>query len=137
MARDNVDLVRWFIDMFNRRDLDACVSRMDEDVEWVPALIPRAEAAPEDEFRGVEGFRRWIAATDEVFEDFRVDADSVHELEDNRVLLLGTVTGRGRASGADVRAELGQVFTFSDGRMVSYRGYLDRAEARAAVGWPG
>jgi ketosteroid isomerase-like protein len=134
MSQENVELMRWLIDAFNRRDLTVFVSKLHGDVEWVPALIPRAEAGPETEYRGIEGFWRWIAETDEVMAEFRVEADSYRDLGDDRVLLLGQVIGRGRASGADVHAELGQVFTFRDGLLVSYRGYLDRAEALEAVG---
>jgi ketosteroid isomerase-like protein len=80
------------------------------------------------------GFWRWIAATDEAMSEFRVEAEAYRDLDDDRVLLLGLVVGRGRASRAEVRAELGQVFTFRDGQVVSYHGYLDRAEALEAVG---
>jgi ketosteroid isomerase-like protein len=65
--------------------------------------------------------------------EFRVEAESYRDLDDDRVLLLGRVVGRGRGSGAAVHAELGQVFTFRDGLLVSYRGYLDREEALQAV----
>jgi ketosteroid isomerase-like protein len=134
MSRENVELMRWLIDAFNRRDLTAFASKLHEDVEWVPALITRAEASPESAYRGIDGFWRWITETDEVMAEFRVDAESYRDLGDDRVLILGQVVGRGRASGADVRAGLGQVFTFCDGLVVSYRGYLDRAEALEAVG---
>jgi ketosteroid isomerase-like protein len=136
MSQENVDRVRLMIDVFNRRDLDTFVSALHPDVDWVPALIRLAEAGPENEFRGIEGFRRWVALTDEVMSEFRVEAEDFVDVDDARVLLLGRVVGRGRASGADVTAELGQVFTFRDGLLISYRGYLDRSEARAAVGLP-
>ena len=134
MSRETVELVRWLIDAFNTRDLERFASKLHADVEWIPALITRAEAGPESEFRGVEGFWRWIAATDEAMSEFKVEAEAYRDLGDNRVLLLGRVVGRGRASGAEVRAELGQVFTVRDGQLVSYRGYLDRQDALEAVG---
>ena len=134
MSRENVELLRWMIDAFNRRDRESFASKLHEDVEWVPALITRAEAGPESTYRGIDGFWRWITETDEVMAEFRVEAESFRDLDDERVLLLGRVVGRGRGSGADVHAELGQVFTFRDGLMVSYRGYLDRDEALEAVG---
>jgi ketosteroid isomerase-like protein len=97
-------------------------------------LITRAEGRSEDTYRGIEGFRRWIAETDEVMAEFQVQAETIRDVGDDRVLMLGLVIGKGRLSGADVEAELGQVFTFRDGQLVSYRGYLDRAEALEAVG---
>ncbi|MEX2253201.1 MAG: nuclear transport factor 2 family protein [Thermoleophilaceae bacterium] len=134
MSQENVDASRWLVEKFNARDLTAFASKLHEDVEWVPALIPMVEAGSESEFRGIEGFWRWIAATDEVMAEFRVEAEAYHDVGDDRVLLLGLVVGRGRASGAPFRADLGQVLTFRDGRVVSYRGYLHRADALEAVG---
>ena len=134
MSRENVELVRWLVDAFNTRDLERFASKLHADVEWIPALITRAEAGPENEFRGVDGFWRWIAATEEAMSEFKVEAEAYRDLRDDRVLVLGRVMGRGRTSGAEVRAELGQIFTFRDGKLVSYRGYLDRAEALEAAG---
>ena len=134
MSRENVELVKWLVDAFNRRDLTGFASKLHEDVEWVPALITRAEGGPDNKFRGIEGFWRWIEATDEAMSVYRIEAEAYRDPGDGRVLLLGLLAGRGRASGAEVRAELGQVFTFRDGQLVSYRGYLDRAQALEAVG---
>ncbi len=133
MSQENVALLKWLIDAFNRRDYAEVASKLHEDVEWVPA-VHYAMSHADNEFRGVEGFWRWIAATDEAMSVFEIGAEAYRDLRDDRVLLLGVLTGRGRASGAEVRAELGQVFTFRDGQVVSYRGYLDRAEALEAVG---
>ena len=134
MSRENVELMRWLVDAFNKRDVAGFVSKCHPDLEWVPALITRAEGGSESTYRGIEGFRRWIAETDEVMEEFQVQAEAYRDVGDDRVLLLGVVIGKGRLSGADVQAELGQVFTLRDGQLVSYRGYLDRAEALEAVG---
>jgi ketosteroid isomerase-like protein len=134
MSEENMALMAWLIDAFNSRDIEGFTSRCHPDLEWVPALITRAEGGPESTYRGIEGFRRWIAETDEVMAEFQVQPEVYRDVGDDRVLLLGTIVGKGRQSGADVHAELGQVFTFRDGQLVSYRGYLDRAEALEAVG---
>ena len=134
MAQANVELLRWLIDAFNERDVDGFASKCHPDLGWVPAVITRAEGGSDTAYRGIEGFRRWIAETDEVMAEFRVETETLRDVGDDRVLLLGVIIGKGRLSGADVHAELGQVFTFRDGQLVSYRGYLDRAEALAAVG---
>lgn len=134
MSRQNLELHRWLVDAFNRRDYDRFATKLDPDVEWVPALITRADNRPRDEFRGIEGFWRWVAETNEVMDEFTVEAEEYRDLGDDRVLLLGRIRGRGRASGAEVRAELGQVLTIREGRVVSYHGYLGRAEALQAVG---
>ena len=52
MSRENVEIVRWLVEAFNNRDLTGYASKLHEDVEWVPAVITRAEAGGEEEFRG-------------------------------------------------------------------------------------
>ena len=134
MSRENVDLHRWIVEAYNRRDYEGLAAKLAPDVEWVPALIGRADNRPEDEFRGIEGYWRWVAETREVMDEYTIEPDQYRDAGDGRVLMLGQIRGRGRASGAEVRAPLGQVMTFREGRVVSYRGYLDLAEALEAVG---
>lgn len=134
MSREDVELVQWFIDAWNRRDFEEFASKLSPDVDWVPAVINRADDRPEDEFRGIDGFWRWVAETDEVMGEFKVEAEEFRDLGDGRVLLLGRIRGRGRASGAEVSASLGQLITVRDGRAIAYRGYLDRREALEAAG---
>jgi ketosteroid isomerase-like protein len=133
MSRENVELIRWLVDAFNNQDVEGFVSRCHPDLEWVPALFS-AEGGSEQTYRGAEGFRRWIAEINEVMAEIQVQAKAYRDVGDDRVLLLGVLIGKGRLSGADVQAELGQVFTIRDGQLVSYRGYLDRAQALEAVG---
>ena len=133
MSRENVELIRWLIDAFNKRDVEGFVSKCHPDLEWVPALA-RAEGDSERAYRGGEGFRRWIAEVDEVMWEVKVRDETYRDVGDDRVLLLGVLSGEGKLSRADVQAELAQVFTIRDGQLVSYRGYLNRAEALEAVG---
>jgi hypothetical protein len=63
-----------------------------------------------------------------LYEAFRAgDLEAALELLDPIVYDLCLVRG-GKV------VELGQVFTIRDGQLVSYRGYLDRAEALEAAG---
>ena len=54
MSQENVDLTYRAYDAFNRRDLDAYLALMDDDVE----IIPRADLM-EGTFHGHDGIRRW------------------------------------------------------------------------------
>jgi ketosteroid isomerase-like protein len=63
----------------------------------------------------------------------------VHEVEDwdDRVMVIATHHGRGRASGAPI-AGLGiWVYAIRDGRIVTCDVYSDREQALAAAGRPG
>jgi hypothetical protein len=54
MSRENVDLALLMFESFNRRDLDALLPLMDDEVENEPRL-----GALEGDYRGHEGVRRW------------------------------------------------------------------------------
>jgi ketosteroid isomerase-like protein len=56
MSQGNVELFGRSVDAFNRRDLDALLALMDDDVE----LVPRIGAMEgESSYRGHNGVRRW------------------------------------------------------------------------------
>ena len=56
MSQENVELFYRAMDAFNRRDLDALLALMDDDVE----LVPRQVALEgESSFRRHDGVRRW------------------------------------------------------------------------------
>ena len=64
MTQENVELTRRAFDAFNRRDLDAFLALMDDDVE----AVPRAGAIEgESSFRGHDGVRRWWERTARCF----------------------------------------------------------------------
>ena len=54
MSKENVDLAHRSIDAMNRRDLDAYLALMDEDVEAVSRIV-----AVEGGMHGHDGIRRW------------------------------------------------------------------------------
>lgn len=54
MSQENIELARRGYDAFNRRDLDAFLTLMDEDVEGTSVLV-----AIEGEQNGRDGIRRW------------------------------------------------------------------------------
>ena len=52
------------------------------------------------------------------------------------VLALGELIGTGRITGLNLSAEIAQLVTFRDGRIVSFRDFASHAEALQAVGLP-
>jgi predicted ester cyclase len=54
MSRKNVELALAFADAFNRRDWDAFVALVDDEVEIESRLV-----AMEGGYHGLEGLRRW------------------------------------------------------------------------------
>ena len=128
MSQENVELVYRAADAFNRRDLDASLALVDDDVE----ALPRA-ASMEGSYHGHEGIRRWWASLLGTFPDFQAE---IRELRDLGDLTLAVLRVRGRGAGSDtpVDAAAWHVTRFRDGKCIAWRVYTSEREALDAVG---
>jgi ketosteroid isomerase-like protein len=80
----NVELVREFIDAFNRGDVDTMFAALDPEVElheWPTA--PGAQS-----FRGQEGARQALEGWFEAWEWMRVEIEDVADLDDRALVTL-------------------------------------------------
>jgi ketosteroid isomerase-like protein len=68
MSQESVELAHRLFEAFNRRDLDALLAFMDDDVEAVPILV-----AMEGGYRGHDGIRRWWGDLLDAFPDFTIE----------------------------------------------------------------
>ena len=57
------------------------------------------------------------------------------ELDDGRVMVLGTLHLRGRGSGAELDQPMGWLFTFREGRILRYEVFGGHEECRHAAGY--
>jgi ketosteroid isomerase-like protein len=131
--QSNVDVARRGWEALNRGDVDAVLSFVHPDMEWRPAQGPGGIEGTT--YRGKEAYERWLREElPEVWEDFHGEDLRFRELPDGRVLLLGTVCGRGRGSGVEVQVPFGQLARFKDGLVVQIHGYLDHQSALEAAG---
>jgi ketosteroid isomerase-like protein len=131
MPRDKVDLAKRFAEAYNRRDVDGAFAELaTPDFEWWPALTRAYEGGC---YRGREGVERFVADTDENWEELQVVAEEVRDLGD-RVLTLGRLKGRGKGSRAPVDQPYATVLDFRGGRIWRVRAYFDRAEGLRAAG---
>lgn len=103
----NIEKLADAFEAFNRRDVEAFITAVDvpEDYEWRPFLTAGIEGGV---YRGPAGTREWFANLDDVFESFSVDAMEYRDLGD-RLLVFGTLHGRGRGSGVLVESPVGIV----------------------------
>lgn len=133
MASANVDFVRSIYADWERGDFSSA-EWADPEIEFV--VVGGTSAGS---WRGLAGmaerFRDWLSA----WESFRVEADEYRELDDERVLVLLYVSGRGKTSGLQV----GQIGT-KGANLFHIRGrkvtrlvlHWDRERALADVGLP-
>jgi len=74
MSQENVELAHQSVDAFNRRDLDALLALMDDDVEGAPPL-----ASMEGNYYGHAGIRRWWESLFEGLPDFTIEVVEVRD----------------------------------------------------------
>jgi ketosteroid isomerase-like protein len=131
MPRDKVDLVKRFLEAYNRSGVAGIFAELlTPDFEWWPAVAGAYEGGC---YQGREGVERFAAAISEVWEELQVIAEEFRDLGDC-VLVLGRQVGRGRGSGAQVDAPLAAIFDFRGDRIWRLRGYVDRAEGLRTAG---
>jgi ketosteroid isomerase-like protein len=82
--------------------------------------------------RGVDAMRETWLASLAAWEDFRAKPDEVIGHGD-KVLVLNSISGRGRGSGADVTALTATVWTVEHGKVVRLALYWDTERAREAA----
>jgi ketosteroid isomerase-like protein len=130
VSEENVEVVKRWVDAFNRRDLDALMETVIPDFAFLPAMAGTIDG---NSFQGREGMKAYFVDVDSAWEELRVIYDEYRDLGD-RVLALGRVEGRGRGSGAVVDTPQAAVVDFRDGKISSARSYLDHNEALRATG---
>jgi hypothetical protein len=82
---------------------------------------------------GVQGLEMFNEAVEQDFSEFRYDADEFEEIGDNRVLVLGKMFVRARATGMPLWGDFGHIWTVRDGLASHVVAYRDRDEARKAA----
>jgi ketosteroid isomerase-like protein len=115
-------------DAFNRRDLDALLALMDDDVEAFPQLV-----AMEGGYRGHVGIRRWWQNLLGTFPDYAIE---VVEVRDLGKVALGVLRVRGHGAGSDTPFEdmLWQLAEWRHEKVVWWEVFRSEAEALEAAG---
>jgi hypothetical protein len=112
----------------NRRDLDAFLTMMDDDVEVVTRV-----AVVEGGLHGHEGMRFWWENMFAAFPDFDIEVVEVRDLGD---VTLASLRARGHGAGSEVPFEdlLWQAGRWRRGKCEWWRAFGTEAEALEAVG---
>ncbi len=133
MSQDNVAVVKVLMDAVNDRDIDSFAEVTTSDFEWFPVFAARVEG---DVYRGREGIETFLGEVDETWEEFRPVPEEYRDLGD-RVLGLGRLKTRGRASGVPSDSPWGGIYDVRGGKISRIRTYLDHGEALRAAGLKG
>jgi ketosteroid isomerase-like protein len=128
MSQENVELHHRCVDAFNRRDLDALLAVMDDDVEVVSRIV-----AVEGSLNGHDGMRRWWKSWFDVWPDYKIEVVEVRDLGD---VTLATLRALGHGAGSDVPFEdlAWQLARWRRGKCVLWRVFNNRDEALETLG---
>jgi ketosteroid isomerase-like protein len=128
MSLENVELAHRSIDAFNRRDLDALLALMDDDVQGFPPL-----ASLEGDYRGHAGIRRWWESVFDNLPDFTIEVLDVRDPGDLTIAALRN-RAHGAVSGTPVDQRLWLVGEWRNRKVVWWRTFRSEEEALEAVG---
>jgi ketosteroid isomerase-like protein len=130
--RSNLEIVRTALEAFNRRDFEAALDLMSDDVTWVPFLAKTETPL----LRGKDEIREAWARQFDVM-DLEVEVERLTASDESRVVSETRMRGRGLGSELAVDAAFVQLVTFRDGLVSSVESFATVEEARAAARSPG
>ena len=126
MSEENVKIVRRVYEGWARGDFSEGEAFHPE-IEFEMVDWPHPARS-----RGVEEMRRTWQTTLSAWDDFRAEPDDVVDYGDN-VLVLNSIRGRGKGSGAEVSAQTATVWTLKAGKVVRLALFWDTALAQEAA----
>lgn len=128
----NVDTARRAVAAWNGGDVEGLAALFEARAELVPFRSQLEGVA----YVGPPGVRRFARDTAEEWEVLRIGDPEFRDLADERVLVLGRMEGRGRASGTDLSVPAAWIMRFRDARIVGLRSYSKPEDALADAGLP-
>jgi len=128
MSHENVEQLRRGIDDFNRRDLDAYLAGIDDEVEYVPRV-----GSMEGSYHGRDGIRGFWENLLDVWPDLNVQIGEVRDFGD---VTLAVLNSRGHGAGSEVPWDwtVYQVVRWRRDKAVWLGHFGTRAEALEAAG---
>ena len=129
MSQENLEVVRRIYAVWAEEGSPVPSGFLDPEIEWVnpPDAIERGVR------RGLDAFSTAANAVADTFEGVGVDIDEMLDAGD-RVVVLATLHGRGRGSGAAVERRQGYVWTLRDGKAIRFQWFNTPEEALKAAG---
>jgi ketosteroid isomerase-like protein len=129
MTSENVEVVRRWLEAFNRWDGAGFIELWDPECEFFTLTGSRLAGAP---YRGHDGLRRYCEERAEVWAELRIETDELREV-DETIVAIGRLCGRGLASGVEVEHGTGLIFDLRGGLFLRVRSYPDGAGALEAA----
>ena len=132
MSEENVAALRRGAEAFNRRDIEAMLKEVDDEVEW-HAVLPVTLGGEATVSRGHDGVREMFRDQFDVLDEIHVEYVEIRDLGD-RVFATGRLRARGKGSGAEIESPCFTVVDMKNGKVLRFSTYLDVDEALEAAG---
>jgi uncharacterized protein len=130
MSRDNVEIVQEFTQLFAAGDRDEWREYFDPDVVWDASGSGLPSAGVYRGHQGVERFfRDWLAA----WRDYEIETSDYIDAGD-AVVVVFRQAGTGRGSGVRTERHFFGVYDLRDTKVVRFRLFESRGQAREAAG---
>ena len=132
MSQENLEIVTGIFEATNARDFGMVLDAYTEDITLI--VHPEFAAIP-TEVSGKQAVAEWFGDWFRHFgPDYRFEIEDARDLGDDRVFLVATHYGHGRASGAPVTQTASYLFTLRDSKICLYEVWGDRQRALEAAG---
>jgi ketosteroid isomerase-like protein len=129
MSLENVEVVRSIFEAWVKEGSPVSSGLLDPEIEWVNP----PDAVEPGTRRGVESFGAAAGSISDTFDRLGVDIDEMLDAGD-RVVVLATLRGRGRSSGAGLDSRQGYIWTLRDGKATRFEWFNSPDEALRAAG---
>lgn len=128
MAAEDIPRLRDVYTAVQRRDAEQLTKLLAHDITWtLPEVLP---------WGGTHHGQLGVMALNEIYDEHVdgrwADPDDFLDAGD-RVVVLGRISGRARASGRPFEVPFAHVWGMSDGVPATFRSYLDTATVMAAL----
>ena len=133
MSRENVELITRMYRAWNSGDIAALIDVFDAEVEIHPALGAFLASTV---YRGHNGVATWYEETYEPWAELHAEPQRFIDAGE-RTVVVAALRARVPGGQVDVEAELAQVVSVRDGKIVRLDGYEEPDDAFAAVGVSG
>ena len=122
-----MEIVRCAVAALNARDLEGYLACCTEDVEVHTPIVAGS-------YEGRQGIKQFLTDIEDAGPDFHIDLQGLQAIGGGQVLAFVHAGFAGRASGIPTKFEATSVYDLIDGKISRARIFLDRHEARKAVG---
>jgi ketosteroid isomerase-like protein len=130
MSQENVEVVRRTVSALAAGDWQEVFETWDPQIEW----HFERDAVISGRHRGRDEVRAALSSFMTEWEDFAVEIEELIAADDERVVMLVHLSGRGRGSGLPLDFREANIFTIRGGRIVNVEEYFDREQALLAAG---